>query len=275
MPTYRRRKASHVNKIFSSFGFLLLVSSCASCDCGSIREGNFGIKQQAFNAAYDHQPLPSGFNTVFLGSIHEVYGRESMIQVEDIHPKDKNNILLKDLDLVVTFKVEKDKAVDFFVRTNDRADKDGLWVLGTQRVDRAARQVIGPSLRHFDSIEVLNDPASLQNQFKLDLQANLDADYGTGTINVLDVKVAHILVSDVIETRIQSASVLAAEKAKNEATMAVLASRKATLAQEAKVLHDAAVEGGISVDQLLQAELLKVMREGAKADVVVQAKGAQ
>lgn len=262
-----------MNQLRSALFLVLFAVSCIGCDCGRIREGNFGLRKSAINAAYDHQPLPSGFNTAFLASIHEVYGRESLIQVEDIHPKDKSNILLKDLDLVVTFKVDHEKAAEFYVRTNDGVDKDGVLVLGTQRVDRAARQTIGTSLRHFETIEVLNDPAVLQNRFKLDLQANLDSDYGKGTFDVLDVKVANILVSDVIETRIQSASVLAAEKAKNEATMAILASRQATLTQEAKVLHDAAAEGGITVDQLLQSELLKVIREGGKVDAVVSVKG--
>ena len=253
-------------------GTVLSALMLSGCSCESIREGNFGLKQSYFTAAYDHSPLSSGFNFAFLSDIHEYYGREELIQVEDIHPKDKSNILLKDLDLVVTFQVNKYKAADYLVRTSDAVAKDGSVLLGTQRVDRAARQAIGPSVRHFESIEILNDPTHLQHQFKVDLQTSLDKDYGKDVIEVIDVKVANILVSDVIESRIQSASVLAAEKAKNEATMAVLASRQATLSQEAKVLKAAADAGGITVDQLLQSELLKVWREGAKADVVIPVK---
>jgi hypothetical protein len=250
----------------------LAALTLSGCSCSTIREGNFGLRQSMFTAAYDHYPLPSGFNMAWFGDVHEYYGREVLIQVDDIHPKDKSNILLKDLDLVVTFQIRRDKAADYLIKTSDAVTKDGTVLLGTQRVDRAARQAIGPSVRHFESIEILNDPSQLQTQFKADLQSSLDKDYGKDVIEVIDVKVANILVSDVIESRIQSASVLAAEKAKNEATMAVLASRQATLAQEAKVLKAAADAGGITVDQLLQSELLKVWREGAKADVVIPVK---
>lgn len=83
---------------------------------------------------------------------------------------------------------------------------------------------------------------------------------------------ANILVSDVIETRIQSVAVLAAERARNEATMAILESRQKTLTQEATVLKSAATASGLTVDQLLQAELIKALREGVKAEVMVPAK---
>jgi hypothetical protein len=252
-------------RIFLAFA----IGSLTSCHCETIREGNFGLEQGNLSAAYDHTPLPSGFNMAFLSTIHEFFGREVLLQVEDIHPKDKNNILLKDLDLVVTYQINQTNAADFLIRTNDATQKDGTTILGMQRVERAARQVIGPSVRNFESIEILNDPNLLEEQFQKDLQTNLDTDYGAKFFSVIDVKVANILVSDVIESRIQSASVLAAEKAKNEATIAVLESRKNTLTQEAIVLKQAADTAGITVDQLLQAELIKAMREGAKVEVVV------
>jgi hypothetical protein len=259
-------------KKYAALALVLVVVGAGGCSCQTIREGNFGLKQSTLTAAYDHQPLGSGLQFAFLSSIHEYFGREEIIQIGDIHPKDKSNILLKELDLVVTFQVDRHKAADFLVRTNDAVEKDGTVLLGTQRVDRSARQVIGPSVRHFESIEILNDPSKLQDQFKADLQAHLDSEYGPGVLRIVDVKVANILVSDVIETRIQSVAVLAAERARNEATMAILESRQKTLSQEALVIKNAAMAGGLTVDQLLQAELIKALREGVKAEVMVPAK---
>lgn len=254
---------------WKSLGILLCLTAC---ECSGIREGNFALKQESLSKAYDHSPMGSGFHTVWFGSIHEYHGREIILPISDIHPKDKSNILLKDLDLVVTYQVDQNKAAEFLVKTNDWMEKDGVTWLGMQRVERAARQVIGPSTRHFESIEILNDPPKLEERFKADLQANLDADYGVGTLRIVDVKVANILVSEVIETRIQSVALLAAERVKNEATMAILESRQKTLAKEASVLKAAAAEGGLTVDQLLQAELIKALREGVKAEVVVPTK---
>lgn len=247
----------------------LAIMPLAGCSCEAIREGNFGLKQAMFSRAYDHSPLGSGFNLVWFGEIHEYFGREVILSVADIHPKDKSNILLKDLDLVVTYQIDPLRAADFLVKTNDATEKDGLIQLGLQRVDRAARQAIGPSTRHFESIEILNDPTKLENQFKADLQANLDADYGQSTLRIVDVKVANILVSDVVETKIQSVAILSAEKTRNEATMAVLESRKNTLTQEYAVMKHAADAAGLTVDQMLQVELIKALREGAKAEVIV------
>jgi hypothetical protein len=132
--------------------------------------------------------------------------------------------------------------------------------------------MIGPSVRHFESIEILNDPTKLQDQFKTDIQKSLDEDYGAGTLQIVDVKVANILVNDVIESRIQSAAILAAEKAKNEATLAVIESRQDSMDKEATVLKHAADTAGITVDQLLQAELIKAIRDGAKVEPIVNLK---
>jgi hypothetical protein len=258
-------KGKNMNKI------MILALTCmtfAGCTCTAVREGNFGIKQSMLTRAYDHSPYNPGFHVVWFGDVDEMNGREILLQVEDIHPKDKSNILLKDLDLVVVYTVNKEKAADFLVRTSDV--KDGN--LGTSRVDRAARQMIGPSVRHFESIEILNDPTKLQDQFKIDLQKSIDEDYGPDTLRIVDIKVANILVNDVIESRIQSAAILAAEKAKNEATMAVIESRQNALDKEATVLRHAADTAGITIDQLLQAELIKAIRDGAKVESIVTLK---
>lgn len=247
---------------------VLATLTLTGCSCGAIQEGNFGLKQSWVTSAYDHSPYHSGFNLVWFGDVQEFNGREILLQVEDIHPKDKSNILLKDLDLVVVYTVNKEKAADFLVRTSD--SKGGN--MGVGRVERAARQMIGPSVRHFESIEILNDPTKLQDQFKTDLQKSLDEDYGAGTLQILDVKVANILVNDVIESRIQSAAILAAEKAKNEATLAVIQSRQESMDKEATVLRHAADVAGITVDQLLQAELIKAIRDGAKVEPIINVK---
>jgi regulator of protease activity HflC (stomatin/prohibitin superfamily) len=248
--------------------FVLAGIAFSGCTCGAIQEGNFGLKQSFVTSAYDHSPYHSGFNLVWFGDIQEFNGREILLQVDDIHPKDKSNILLKDLDLVVVYTVNKEKAADFLVRTSD--SKNGN--MGVSRVERAARQMIGPSVRHFESIEILNDPTKLQDQFKTDIQKSLDEDYGAGTFQIVDVKVANILVNDVIESRIQSAAILAAEKAKNEATLAVIESRQTSMDKEATVLKHAADTAGITVDQLLQAELIKAIRDGAKVEPIVNLK---
>lgn len=247
---------------------VLATLTLAGCSCEAIQEGNFGLKQSWITRSYDHSPYHSGFNVVWFGNVQEFNGREILLQVEDIHPKDKSNILLKDLDLVVVYTVNKEKAADFLVRTSD--SKGGN--MGVSRVERAARQMIGPSVRHFESIEILNDPTKLQDQFKVDLQKSLDEDYGAGTLQIVDVKVANILVNDVIESRIQSTAILAAEKAKNEATLAVIQSRQDSMDKEATVLKHAADVAGITVDQLLQAELIKAIRDGAKVESIINVK---
>lgn len=250
-------------------GLSMVLSGCGS---SSVAQGNFGLAKTMITGQIQDSVYTPGFNLGIVSNIHEYYGREDMIKIDNIHPKDKDNVLLRDLDLIVTYTINPEKAKQFIIKTSDVREVDGVLHIGQVRIERDARNIIGESVRNFSSIEILNSPKGLQDQFKKDLQANLDKEYGENVFNIKDIKVSNILVAEAVEARIQSIALIDAETAKNDAIMAILKNREKRLSAEAKIIKTAADESGLSVDQLLQSQLIDAIKEGgAHPQVTVQA----
>lgn len=250
-------------------GLSMVLSGCGS---SSVAQGNFGLAKTMITGQIQDGVYSPGFNLGIISNIHEYYGREDMIKIDNIHPKDKDNVLLRDLDLIVTYKINPEKAKDFIIKTSDVVSIEGVYHIGQVRLDRDARNIIGESVRLFSSIDILNSPKGLQEQFKKDLQANLDKEYGEQVFIIKDIKVSNILVAEAVEARIQSIALIDAETAKNDAIISILKGREKRLAAEAKILKTAADEAGLTVDQLLQSQLIDAIKEGnVHPQVTVQA----
>jgi hypothetical protein len=247
----------------ASFLALGLSISLSGCGSTSVAQGNFGLAKTMITGQIQDDVYKPGFTLGLISNINEYYGREDMIKIENIHPKDKDNVLLRDLDLVVTFVSNPAKAKDFIIKTNDVQEIDKVAHIGRVRIDRDARNIIGESVRKFGSLDILNDPKVLEAQFKSDLQTNLDKEYGKGVFEIKDIKTSNILVAEALESRIQSIALIDAEMAKNNAIIAILKNRGTRLTAEAKIIKDAATESGITVDQLLQSQMIDAIKEGA------------
>lgn len=270
-------------KSFEKTAKLLGVAAMATTTllltgCGSkvVNEGNFGLSQPFFSGKYNREAVGTGLNLKLWGGIDEFYGSEEMVKIDNIHPKDKNFILLRELDLIVTFQINRDKAVEFLVKTRDiGVDPKGIYHLGINRIDKDARNTIGQSIGKFTSMEILNDLQTVEKTYLVDLQKDLDLLYGKDTIHVSNVKISNVKVSEAIEERLQSVAVINAEAAKNAATMAILENREKTLTKEATLISNVSKNSGISVDQLLQYETIKAIKEGAATHVQVPATGVK
>jgi hypothetical protein len=263
---------------FTSFKKLGMVAvlaaallSLTSCGSTTISEGNFGLSKMMLTGSYSRAPLGAGFNLGVISSISEFYGKEEMVKIDQIHPKDKDGVLLKDLDLIVTYKTNPQKAVAFFVQTGDSTYKraDGTEHLGLGRIDRDARATIGESIRNYSSLEILNNPEQLETKFKHDLQVKLDTLYGKDTFLVTNIKVSNILVSDVIEQRIQNRILIDGQAVKNNAIAMMQANAIKGLTVELQTLSISAKAANVTVDQALNFKLIKAIEDNPNANVQV------
>lgn len=265
-------KFTDFEKFTRLLGIATITTTTLLAGCGSkvISEGNFGLSQPFLSGTFNREALSKGLNLKVWATIEEFYGREEMVKIDNIQPKDKDNVLLRELDLIVTYSINKDHAVEFLIKTNDIVSKNNIYYLGTQRIDRDARNTIGQTVNKFSSLEILNNIVGVEAKYKVDLQGDLDTLYGKGTIIVNTIKISNVRVSEAIENRIQSIAVINAETAKNAATMAVLANRESTLTKEAQLIANVAKTSGLSVDQLLQYETIKAIHDGAVTHLQVQ-----
>jgi hypothetical protein len=266
------RAGAAIMAVFMSIGVLGSVFKSTT-----ISEGNFGIEQY-FGGSYNTQPLSNGIKLNLFDKIFEVYGKESLVKIEDVRPKDSDGVMLKDLDLNVGIKINKENAVPFLIKTGDIVyNRDsGLFVLGQNYIIKEARSSASQTVRKFKSEDLIDQQQQVEDAIKVDLQAQLDKLYSKDTFSVTDIKIANVQLSEAIEQKIQSVEEIKAEEARVNATSQILEMRNNMLNKEIAGYQVIAKANGINFDQVMEYQRTKAMSEGKiGANIQIPASNSQ
>lgn len=257
---------------------VVMAMSLTGCGSAVIEQGNFSLSRTMLTGKYSQEANTSaGFTLGVISSQVEFNGKEIVVPIENIRPKDKDNVMLDDLDLNITYKVNPTKAQEFIVKTGDIIAADSksssdAEVIGYHRMEIESKSLIGDTTKKFSSEQILDNSKNanglnLEDQFKVDLQQKMNDSYGKDTFEIVSVRIGTPKVSPIIEQKIQQIATIEAEKAKNNATNMVLENREKTLTKEYQVLVNSAKNSGLSIDQALEYEYMKIIKEN---DIPIQ-----
>jgi SPFH domain / Band 7 family len=226
-----------------------------------IDEGNFGIGQ-TWSGMYKEQVINQGISFNFLTSVKEVDGRNNLIQIQDIRPKDKNGVMLEDLDLSGTYNVNPDKAVNFLRNHRDlqrleSSDDGAEWVLGATNVQKIAKSAATEAIHQFESSALLDSASVVEEAVRANVQKRLDEKFGEGLFSVENFTISNVKVSPVIEQRIQSIAAQDAASAMAQAQLKSLANRSNAELEEAKSLKEISETVGMSVGELIELRRIR------------------
>lgn len=237
----------------------------------TIEDGNFGI-EKSFSGTYQTETLKPGINLNIIDKIFEIYGKESLVRIENVKPKDADGIMLQDLDLNVAIKVNSENAVPFLLKTGDITynKEKGVYVLGQNYIEKEARSVASQTIRKFRSEELIDRQQDVENQIKADFQKQLDELYGKGTFTVSEIKIANVQLSPAIEQKIQSIEEIKAEEAKAAATEKIVGIRAGALKKDAEAYQEVAKQIGWNPQQLMEFQKTQAMIQGKLAGATVQ-----
>ena len=229
-----------------------------------VDQGNFALEKHV-GGSWNPSPVSSGYHPLdnVLDSFYEVYGREYILAIADTKPKDKDQILLKDLDLNISFKVNPALASKFiteraFDLTYD--SEKGSYILGMKVLDKEVRSMLNSVTQKFSSDEILIDQNKFETAVKESLSKQLEQNYGK-LFEITDVRISNVLVAESVEAKKQAIELVKAEQQKNDATQNILKSKKDTLVKEMQVYADAAKETGVPLDIIVALEQTKALRE--------------
>jgi len=236
----------------------------------TISEGNFGVEQY-FDGTYNTETLNNGIKLNVFDKIFEIYGKESLVKIEDVTPKDSDGVMLKDLDLNVGIKVNKNNAVPFLIKTGDIVynREIGVFVLGQSYIIKEARSSVSQTVRKFKSEELIDKQQEVEDTIKGDLQAQLDKLYGKDTFTVTDIKIANVKLSEAIEQKIQAVEEIKAEEARSNATERILDLRNKVLSKEIAGYQKVAKDNDINFNQVMEFQRTKAMEQG-KVSATIQ-----
>lgn len=244
------------------FGLLImLLLTMGLTGCTFIDEGNFGVEKSWTNQLNDTPQ--TGMTWTIFSSVKEVTHREFLLPVENVRPKDKMGVLLEDLDVSYTVKNLPAGSIRFYKERGDISCPANLsgCVIGVSYLKKDAAANIGNTIRNYDSAELLDDRKKIEEQLKTDFQKELNTLYGPDVFVVTEAKIASVQVAKSVEERIQAVALIASEKERSRATLAVLETRENTYQREFQTLVNASRNSGMSVDQALEYRRLEILRD--------------
>lgn len=199
--------ARAVSAVLVVIAVLLVLSSC-----GTIESGHVGVRTTL--GKVNPEELEPG---VYLGvpaisRVQEFSAKEIGIDLNDLTPKARDNLSLRDLDLTVYYRVSPEAVADLHVKyagqhVRDEGSRVNLPAYGM--LGRLSRNAVYEQASRIDSLVMHTQRDELAAAIRKSLQAELDAN-DKGVFTVSRVVIRALSTDPAIEKAIQDA--VAAQK---------------------------------------------------------------
>ncbi len=185
----------------------LLVTSC-----GTIETGNVGIRTTL--GKVNAEEITPGLYVRFpaISTVHEFSGKEIGIDLDNLTPKAKDNLSLRDLDVTVYYRANATAIADLYVKYASQHVKDEhtrVYYPAYALLLRLSRNIIYEETSRVDSLVMHTKREELASAVMRGLQAELDKN-DKGVFNVTRVVIRQLTTDPAIEKSIQES--VAAQK---------------------------------------------------------------
>jgi len=167
--------------------------------------GNVAVEKTLGTVDMDEIPAGLNWKLPLLTSVYEFSAKEIVIDFDDLTPKARDNLRLKDLDVSIYYSVRPDSMAEMMVKyaaAFTRGEEALLPAFGI--VYREARDVIYEEVTKIDSLDLHRNRDALRSGITANLQAKLDAK-DPGVFTVTRVAVRALNTDPTIEAAIQRA----------------------------------------------------------------------
>ncbi|MBI5258903.1 MAG: hypothetical protein HY855_20530 [Burkholderiales bacterium] len=267
----------NAGKIVSGIVLLLLVLAGLS-SCGTIQTGNVGVRTTLGQVNLEEVSPGIYLGLPGVSMVQEFSGKEIGIDLNDLTPKARDNLSLRDLDVTVYYRVAQGSIADLHVKyagqhTRDEGSRVYLPAYGL--LQRLTRNAVYEQAARIDSLVMHTQRDELAAAVRKGLQGELDAN-DKGVIQVTRVVIRSLTTDPAIEKAIQES--VAAQK-QLETTKQRVAIAEAEAQVEIKRAEGVAKANQI-INQSLTREylqhesnlaLLKFAEKGGTTTVVIPA----
>lgn len=193
-------------KYLRSLGIIALAAMFSACT--QIDTGNVGVERTLGNVGKD--ALPPGVYFTLFKTVDEFTAKEVSFQLNDMTPKSRDNLTMKDVDIDIYFKVMPASIPGLYTKyqgdvvKHKQVVKDGTsdFVMAYNRVSREARESVYKSVALLDATTMHTKRAELAEMVRATLQAELDAN-DKGAFLITAVNVRNLLTDPAIEAAIR------------------------------------------------------------------------
>lgn len=230
-------------KSLRTFAVTILAANLAACS--QIDTGNVGVERTL--GKVNQEALSPGVYFTLFKTVDEFTAKEVSFALDNLTPKSRDNLTMKDVDIDVYYKVTPSAIPGLFIKyqgdvvQHKQVVKEGGTtdlVVAYGRVQREAREAVYKSIAGMDATTMHTKRVELSESVRKTLQAELDStDKGAFTITAVNIR--NLLTDPAIESAIRQRAETdqAIEKKRKEVELAKAEAER--LAVEARGQADA------------------------------------
>jgi regulator of protease activity HflC (stomatin/prohibitin superfamily) len=191
---------------------VVLVAALAVTSCGTIETGNVGVRITLGKVNPEEVEPGIYLGVPGISSVQAFSAKEIAVDLNDLTPKARDNLSLRDLDLTVYYKVAPGAIADLYVKyaaRHAKADGNREFLPAYQLVHGIARNVIYEEASKMDSLVMHTKRDEMAAAVKRGIQAELDLNDKT-VFTITRVVVRALTTDPAIEKAIQES--VAAQK---------------------------------------------------------------
>ncbi|MBX3604432.1 MAG: hypothetical protein KF788_04140 [Piscinibacter sp.] len=191
---------------------VVLGLALAATSCGTIESGNVGVRTTLGRVSADEVEPGLFMGVPGISGVQEFSAKEIAIDLNDLTPKARDNLSLRDLDVSVYYRADPQQVADLYVKyagqhTRDEGSRVGLPAHGL--VVRLARNAVYEQTARIDSLVMHTQRDELAAAVRRSLQAELNNN-DKGVFAVTRVVIRALTTDPAIEKAIQDS--VAAQK---------------------------------------------------------------
>lgn len=253
---------------------ILLTCSMFLFSCSKVPSNSIGIVTE-FDGEVRSKPATQGIEITFFDDMDVVDITEIRVPVMDQQPKDSEKVKLEDVDCIITYKVNQDKAIEFYLQTKELDVVDGVKVLGFDIVKTESVTAITNSFLKMPSQEAVIDRDKVNKSIKEELQNKLNERFPK-VFEIVNVNTNNVVLDPSIEAIMQKQASVENEKKLLDLKEELVKKQNNNLKMEMEGIRAAASAMGITSDKLLdfkaKMDYNNALRELSKTSTQVQVK---
>lgn len=182
---------------------LIVLLAFLAVGCGRIGTGHVGVRTD-FNKTVESVELQPGWYGAVFTSVDEFVIKETEMPLNDMKPKAKDNLSLRDLDVSIFYTVNPGMVSDVLVKYAGMSQigGDGFWYPAFSLVERVGRGAVYDATAQFDSLTIHTRRSELETAIHQRVQSEMDKS-DKGVFVVTKVIVRQVVTDPALEQAIQ------------------------------------------------------------------------
>jgi regulator of protease activity HflC (stomatin/prohibitin superfamily) len=178
-------------KIGIGVGAVVLAITLTAGQFTTINTGENGL-YTSFDGKVKNEILSPGIKYDGFGSIKVFNTRKITVQSNDLTPKTKDNTIMKDMDVVVTYSLAPTSLYDFYTgydMSNHGISQNGQIELMSSFIKRLITSAVNQSVDEYAALEVNSSLDKIQDTIRNNLNLSLEKNNLAGRIQIDSVVV--------------------------------------------------------------------------------------